>query len=117
MIKLVCLLKKRDGMTTAEFREYYETQHKVIGRESMRHSERYMRRFLDPLDGQDEADQPYDVITEIWFKDRDALAKGLAFANRPEIRGPLTEDEDKLFDRASMRFYTVEEHEDEPIRG
>lgn len=116
MIKLVCLLKKRDGMTTAEFREYYETHHKVIGRESMRYSERYLRRFLDPLEGMEEDEQPYDVITEIWFKDRDALARGLAYSNQPKIRNPLTEDEDKLFDRPSMRFYTVEEHEDEPIR-
>ena len=114
MIKLVCLLKKRDGMTTEEFRHYYETRHRFVALPSMRYAERYMRRFLDPLEGMGDGDQPYDVITEIWFRDRDAFQKFTAFVNQPEFRSALTEDEDQLFDRLTMRFYTVEEHEDVP---
>ena len=31
MIKTIALLKRRPGMTVAEFREHYETHHRRIG--------------------------------------------------------------------------------------
>ena len=49
MIKLVMPMKRRPGMTIPEFREYYETKHRLIGEKYLKgYASRYMRRFTNP---------------------------------------------------------------------
>ena len=50
MVKLVGLLKRRPGMSTDEFRAYYETHHKKLGdRYLAGFADRYLRRYLNPF--------------------------------------------------------------------
>ena len=50
MFKTITLLKRRPGTTMAEFIDYYETHHRVIGEKYLRgHATRYVRRFLHPF--------------------------------------------------------------------
>jgi hypothetical protein len=114
MFKMICLLKRKDGMSVADFRAYYESRHRVLALDHMRDVERYTRKYLDPLDPSGGADQPYDVVTEIACRDRAALDRFLAGMTLPEVAALITEDEGHLFDRPSMRFYTVDEREDVP---
>jgi len=102
MIKLIALLKRREG------------KHKVLALKYITHANRYFRRFLYPLGSNSgpEADREYDVITEIWFDDQESFDKCLAHLGSPDIKAIITADEDRLFDRKSMRFFTVEEKED-----
>ncbi len=52
MIKSIGLLKRRPGISVAEFRAYYETKHRVIGEKYLTgFASRYVRRFLEPADG------------------------------------------------------------------
>ena len=50
MIKMIGLLKRKPGMTTAAFRAYYESKHRLIGEKHLReYACRYARRYLTPL--------------------------------------------------------------------
>jgi hypothetical protein len=112
---MVGLLKRRPGMSVEEFRAYYEKNHRVIGEKYLSgHAVRYMRRFLDPAPnhrGDADEEPEYDVILEIWYTDRAAYDASRTVLSAPEVLAEIVEDEEKLFDRSSMRFYVVEEHE------
>jgi hypothetical protein len=55
IFKLLILIKRRPGMSTQEFRDYYENKHSKLGGDigvtvGMIH---YVRRYLEPLNGGD----------------------------------------------------------------
>lgn len=108
-VTVITLLKRREGMTAADFRAYYESTHRLIGEAVLApYATRYVRRFLQPLDG---IDQPcdYDVVMEIDFPDeatRDACFKALGNADTLAM---IAEDEEKLFDRTRIRTFSVSE--------
>ena len=112
MIKMVLLLKRKAGMSFADFKDYYETTHSVLGKKILKTAVRYPRRFLQPLgapaDYESGGDR-YDCITEVWFTDQAAFESAMADAAQPEAAALLAADEEQLFDRSKIRFYLVEE--------
>lgn len=116
MYKSIALFKRKDGLTHEEFKEYYENHHVPL---KMRIMElpglvRYVRRYLNPLsDPASEAFRlsGFDVITEVWFKDKASFDAYRAFSLDPEYRKVNAEDEDKFLDRDNMYFHTVDERE------
>jgi hypothetical protein len=108
-VTVITLLKRRDGMSKADFIAYYEDHHRRIGEQVLAgFATRYVRRFLHPLDG---TDQPCDadVVMEIDFPDeatRDACFAALA---DPATAAMIAEDEERLFDRSRIRSFRVEE--------
>ena len=116
MIKTVGLLKRRRGMSVEEFRDYYESTHRVIGEKYLGgYACRYMRRFLNPRSDADAAtfgaDGDFDVILEIWYPDEatfKAVGERLA---APDAAAEILADELRLFDRARNRFFTLTEAE------
>ena len=75
---------------------------------------RYVRRFLDPAPNSrvpTDVEPEYDVILEIWYDDRAAYDATRELLSAPDVVREIVEDEEKLFDRSSIRFYVVEEHE------
>lgn len=115
MIKMVNLLKRKPGMSQEEFINYYESTHAKIGEKYLsRHALHYVRRYLKPLPESimpPPAEQPFDVVMEIWFRDQAALEACFADLLTAEAQAEITEDENKLFDRNHMHFHLVEEHE------
>ena len=110
MIKVVCLFKKRKGMTTEQFRTYYETTHRQIGLKLLDGlAERYVRRYLRARDPDSASELDYDVITEIWFRNEEDYRKSGEVLKDPEFRALVIDDENQLFDRPSMRIFLVEE--------
>lgn len=115
MHKVVGLLKRRPGMSVAEFRDYYEAHHRMIGEKYLRgYATRYMRRYLngfaDPITGA-APEQEFDVLLEIWYRDQKAFEEAnLRFAE-PEISAEIAADEERLFDRSASRFFTLDEVE------
>jgi hypothetical protein len=107
-ITLITLLKRKTGMSKADFMSYYEAHHRRIGERVIAgYGTRYERRYLTPRDG---TDQPhdFDVVTEIDFPDQatlDAWSGTLAY---PEILSMIVADEEQLFDRSKTRTYTVD---------
>ena len=73
MIKVVMPMKRRPGMSVPEFREYYESRHRLIGEKYLRgYASRYMRRYTNAtVDRDGELREPeYDVFLEIWYPDQ-----------------------------------------------
>ncbi len=115
MFKVIGLLKRKPGMSVEAFREYYETHHRVIGEKYLKHhAVKYLRRYLtpfaDPLTG-NQADQPCDVVMEIWYRDREAFDAAVATFVQPDVAAEIADDEEKLFDRNNNRFFFVDECE------
>ena len=112
MIKSIGLLKRQPGMSVSEFRDYYETKHRVIGEKYLSgFASRYFRRFLEPADGHSPDENEFDVILEVWYEDQDSYERCRANLDRPEVRAEIVADEEQLFDRPRNRFFVVEEHE------
>jgi len=112
MIKLVMPMKRRPGMSIPEFREYYETKHRLIGEKYLRgFAEKYMRRFTNPLMDRDGVmrDPEYDVFLEIWYPDQQTLEACGKKLSDPVVAQEIREDEEKIFDMRFMRSYLVDE--------
>ena len=114
MIKLVMPMKRRPGMTIPEFREYYETRHRLIGEKYLRgYVTRYMRRFTSPTTDRDGQvrDPEYDVFLEIWYPDQATMEACGKALSTPEAQKEIRDDEEQLFDMRYMRSYIVDDCE------
>lgn len=112
MIKLVMPMKRRPGMTIPEFREYYETKHRLIGEKYLKgFASKYMRRFTNPTVDRDGElrDPEYDVFLEIWYPDQATMEACGKALSTPEVQQEIREDEEKVFDMRFMRSYVVDE--------
>ena len=106
---VITLLKRREGMSKADFIAYYEDHHRRIGEQVLSgHATRYVRRYLFPLDGQDQICDA-DVVLEIDFPDRAGMEAFFALAGQPDTAAMIAEDEERLFDRSRIRSFTIEE--------
>jgi uncharacterized protein (TIGR02118 family) len=117
MYKILILMKKKAGLSRAQFIEYYENSHVPLMRELAPHRELYRRNYLvfdDPMfnvDGRSGAADSvaFDVVTESIFATRDAAeaAKNAALAS-PENLKRIKEDEANFCEPGSVRMYVVE---------
>lgn len=108
-VTVITLLKRRQGMSATDFREYYETHHRKIGEAVLKgHATRYVRRYLTPLDGEDR-EHDFDVVMEIDFPDAAARDACFASLGEPDVQAMIAEDEEKLFDRSRIRTFSVSE--------
>lgn len=106
----------RPEISPEAFREYYETVHARIGEEiaSKVGVCRYFRRYVDRLSPAGAADVhafPYDVITEVWFDNREDFERAVSSVPQGELPDGVASDEERFLDRAKTRFITVEECE------
>jgi hypothetical protein len=110
----VVLLKRRRGLSMAEFIDHYEQVHAPLAAQLSVRLRRYERRYLHPapaFDGGAALEPEYDVITELWYDDMDAyLADQAAARDRPELVAAILADERELFDRPKTRIAFVEAH-------
>lgn len=114
--KILLFMKRRPGMSVAEFRDYYENHHVPL---ALQHGgrvklARYVRRYLDPQPHAESGtnhELPYDVITELWFDDEATWRRTVQFLSTTVMSDAVLEDELNLFDRATMRMATVVERE------
>lgn len=110
MITLITLLKRKPGMSKADFTAYYEERHRLIGEQVLSgYATRYVRRHLFPMDGLDQ-DFDADVVMEIDFPDQARMEAFFAKARAPDIAALIANDEAQLFDRARIRAFRIEEH-------
>lgn len=108
-VTVITLLKRREGMSREAFRTYYEASHRRIGEQVLAgYATRYVRRYLTPIDGQD---QPCDadVVMEIDFPDEATRDACFAAMGDPETMAMIAMDEEKLFDRSRIRTFSVTE--------
>lgn len=112
--KILLFMKRREGMSVAAFRDYYETRHVPLCERYSSGVTRYLRRYIDPQPHPETgpaADPPFDVITELWFDDEAVFNGTLRYLTTTIMPDIITADEARLFDRTSFRIATVVERE------
>ncbi len=112
VVKLVFMLKRKPGMSRADFIQYYETHHRLLGEKYVPNAIRYVRRYLEPVPGpwSSPADE-FDVLTELWFANQQEADKAMKHLSEPAIQEEIAQDEARLFDRPRSRMYIVKEIE------
>lgn len=112
MIKMIFMLKRRPGMSVAEFRDYYERNHARLGEKHVPNAARYVRRFLDPVATPfNPVDADYDCVTELWFDTQEEVDIAMKRLSDPAVFAEIAADEENIFDRPRTRVYTVTERE------
>lgn len=108
MPSVLIFLKRKPGLSQAEFRAYYEDHHVPLCMRYMAGPRRYVRHYVES--GPEDADRPFDVITELEFESaamRDAVLDAL---RRDALPAEVIADEHHLFDRSRSRAMAVSDH-------
>ena len=116
MVKIVMLIKKKQGMSREAFIHHYETSHAVNGKRLFGHLfVKYVRNYVKALveyqPEETSVDDSYDAVTEVWLKDEAALAEMTRILNIPENNKLILDDEEAFQDRLKTRVLIVD---DEP---
>ena len=121
MIKIVIFMKKRPELSREQLIDLYENSHVPL---IMKHTGSYMldyRRsypdWSDPIsfsksyDFNDDMtpDHDFDVITEIWVKDRATMIDMFGAAGTPELVKLVQADADRFRIQRSVRTCITEE--------
>ena len=113
MLKVFAYLKKRDDISTEEFRDYYENHHVPLVLSFAPMPKVYKRNYLIRGDDHNLEDPSidFDVVTELVWDDRSGSEEWRAKLGREEIGN----DEEKFIDRPRTRAYIVEEGVSAPL--
>lgn len=122
-MKVMILLKRKAGMSHADFVDHYENSHVVLAQRYLGHLfVDYRRNYPLPIVERvgDEpnpavADSPFDAITEIWLEDHAAWLEMQRIIADPVIGKIFMDDEENFLDRPSLRIYPCHEVYSEPV--
>jgi hypothetical protein len=110
--KVMALLGKKAGLSKADFIDYYENHHVPLIGGMFDGIVEYRRSYIN-LDGAIMAEgvspPDFDVVTELWFKDRSGYEAMLAGPGNPEVAKRVADDEEHFLDRGKTRFFVVDE--------
>jgi hypothetical protein len=125
MYKTIVLLKRKPGLTAAEFRAYYEGTHARLGESwlkggALKYQRRYLHDKAHPAEGRSLAPEEgnpviYDVVTEIWYRDEEQMEATWQILSAPENAAIMVEDEERFIDRRFIHMYTVREEYESDI--
>ncbi len=107
IFKILIFLKRKPGLSLAEFQDYYETRHSQMSLKYARGLKRYTRRYISPVPNDEtgaSGELDFDVITELTFEDRAVFEKVLEMGTSMVLPADIREDEEKLFDRSKTRY-------------
>ncbi|MGC6475587.1 MAG: EthD domain-containing protein [Parvibaculales bacterium] len=116
MPKLVALISKRDSISEADFKTYYETHHVPLIKSLFPTIAGYKRTYLLeehslnetlPLES-DGVQQQVNVITEIIFDDEDGLNEFFARGTHEDVVEAIRKDEAHFLDGEKTLMYRVE---------
>jgi uncharacterized protein (TIGR02118 family) len=107
VVKLVCLVRRKPGMTPAEFHRYWREQHGPLVIEA---SGKYLLRYEQnhrPLSSyKSDDDDGFDGLTVEWFESEDAF---WAMVADPSYAERLHPDEQKFLDLDRIVWFLTEE--------
>jgi uncharacterized protein (TIGR02118 family) len=118
MIKLVFMLKRREGTTREEFQRYWRTEHAELVK---RHADvlgvrRYVQTHaldtdLDAVLAGSRGSEPrqYDGVAELWWDSLEDLVRAAASEAGQAAQGELLEDERRFIDVARSPIWLGEE--------
>lgn len=112
IFKVLIFLKRRPGLSIAEFRDYYENIHAKLCEKYAAGSLGYMRRYVDPAPDPvtgEVVEFDFDVITELWFGSKAVADKVVEVGSSGKMPAEVIEDEERVFDRSKIRYATLVE--------
>ncbi|MHB8669869.1 MAG: EthD domain-containing protein [Acidimicrobiales bacterium] len=108
MIKLICLVKRKPGMSPEEFHRYWRNEHGplVASTRSGRHALRYEQNHR-ALEDYERDPEGYDGATEQWFSSVEDFHDSL----REDDYGLIAQDVERFLDTTQLVFLLTEEAE------
>jgi uncharacterized protein (TIGR02118 family) len=111
MVKLIICLKRKPGMSAAEFHRYWKEVHAPTVKgvpEFMRYLRRYVQSHTvsDSVPGFPAAPSEYDGIAELWFDSLEDVGKAFSEPRYFEI---IQKDDARFLDVANCRIFVTEE--------
>jgi uncharacterized protein (TIGR02118 family) len=117
MFTVYAMIKRKRGTSREDLVDYYETHHAPLATGHLPGLRKYVRHYLRPWDGDAHragSEAPFDVVTELGFDDRASFDRAMAHLSEPDVARLITEDEERVFDRSTITFLTVEDRETDP---
>ncbi len=111
MVKLVACLKRKPGMSSAEFHRYWKDVHGPLVKgvpEFMRHVRKYIQSHSvsDKVPTFPTAPSHYDGVAELWFDSLEDIGKAF---NEPRYMEVIRVDEPKFLDLPNCCIFVAEE--------
>jgi len=110
--KVMALLRKKPGLSKAAFIDHYENRHVPLIKSLFGGIVEYRRSYVDltgAILSDGVAPPDFDVVTELWFKDRSGYQEMLAGPDNPEVAMRVADDEAQFLDCSKTRFFVVDE--------
>ena len=111
MVKMIALVKKRDGLTIEAFSRYWFDKHAPLARKLVPQSvssgwNKYVQNYAMSLNG--EANVPFDGVAELYFNDLPSFWNWSNWYFSDDGK-TLREDEDNFMDRTQTVVMITEE--------
>ncbi len=106
MVKLIAMIKRKEGMTREEFSRYWEEKHGPLIVKLFPGMKRYVQNHAVRLPGGGEPQ--FDGMVEVWFDDLQSWRAVANFSQSDEGK-VLRDDEEKFIDRSKIVFLVAEE--------
>lgn len=111
MLKMVALIKALPTVTRQQFVSHYETTHAPLVQSLLPMISRYTRSYTP--EAQDYsgtgAAPDFDVLTELWFNDRDSLDAFWERITQPQVLAAIRADEAHFLESSYTRMFEVVE--------
>lgn len=102
MIKLVALLKRKNGITLEEFSQHWHHEHAPLVLKTLPEIRRYIQNHAVRVPG---GEQKFDGVAEVWFDDIQSWRQSF-LGDRGK---PILDDEEKFLNRTESIFMVAEE--------
>lgn len=111
-LKVIAMLRKREGISREDFIRYYDENHAPLILSLLPGIVEYRRNFTvfdNAYVNEGAAPFDFDVLTEIRFRDRAAYDAAMTVAADPAVAQRIADDEENFLDRSGTRMFVVEE--------
>ncbi len=109
MIKVIAMMKRKEGVSPDEFARYWYEEHAPLGFEVLPDSIKVVKYVQNYAIRMEEDWEPlFDGVAEFGFEDIESFQKWMDwyFSDGGQV---LRDDEDKFIDKDSIRVVAVEE--------
>jgi len=111
MVKMIAMVKKKEGLSIEEFAQYWYLKHAPLATKLVPQSvtagwKKYLQNYALSLNGK--AHAPYDGVAEIYFSDLAAFWKWNDWYYSEDGKA-LRDDEDNFMDRSQTVVIIAEE--------
>ncbi len=112
MLKLVALITAKPDISRADFISHYETTHAPLVQSLLPMIAEYRRSYVDrsAVSGTEPPSLGFDVMTELWFEDQDALDAFWTRLRTPEIIEQIRGDETHFLVSEATQLFQVDEY-------